>query len=64
MVQGNGLPDSQGIFRHQCRDQIFLSKLLRDLREGTVIFGIYQRNFGKLILRQALAAAHTQQVIK
>lgn len=45
------------VFRHQCRDQIFPSKLVTgvDRREGIVIFGIYQRNFGKLILRLLLS---------
>ena len=40
---------------------VFPSKLLTamDLRKGTVIFPIYQRSFGKLIIiRQPLAAAH------
>lgn len=59
MVKGNELADSQGNQAAMQRP-VFPSKLLTgmDLRRGTVIFAIYQRSFGKLIIRQPLAAAH------
>lgn len=41
------------------QNPVFPAKLLTamDLRKGTVIFAIYQRSCGKLIIRQLSAAA-------